>query len=122
MIKAAIFGDEEAAAYAAKRGIAVYSTEPNIVSAAEKNGYAVFFGKEGNGKLKVYAEDDIEAIRLCVLSADVVIAAEETSLKAKLAARFAKLLGRPLVEASGKAAVEKAIELLVRYNLFGRKE
>jgi len=119
MIQAAVVGDEEAAFFAAKRGFVVLGMEEKLQEVVKKaGGIFILFGN-GEADIKIVTDNPAEAAELMVKSADVVIVGNGGYCE--LVKEIAQVLSKPFVEGSGKEVVEKAVEKLVRYSLFGKK-
>ncbi len=118
MIQVAVVGNGEAAVEAARKGFAVLGVEPELDRQVSSTGHYILFGRK-RGKLTVVCGDTVEAISKMVDSADIVIVGEGSL--AELTKKVCTLKGKPFVEGSGKDAVNRVREKLVKFNLFGVK-
>ncbi len=119
MIQIAVVGDGDAAYHIAKKGFAVIGVEPEIESHVSRaGGTFIFFGKK-QCKLNIFFNNLVDAISKMVESADLIIIGQGEI--GKFVKKIADLKRKPYVEGTGKAAMEKAAEKLIRFNLFGTK-
>jgi len=119
MIQVTVVGDKEAAFLSAKKGFVVLGVETTLEEEVRRaGGTFIYFGTE-NGSVRVHFENMAEALTKAIESSDIVIIGGGPY--AEIAKKIAGLLNKPYVEGKGKEVVDKALEKLVRFNLFGKK-